>query len=98
MVTYEVTATVRADLVNDYESYMRRHIPEVLATGKFVTATFARASGGRYRARYDAVDQQSLDRYLAEDTSRLRGDFSRHFPAGVELSREVWETLQSWPR
>ena len=97
MVTYEVTATVRADLARQYESYMRRHIPEVLATGKFVAATLARAPGGRYRARYDAVDQQSLDRYLAEDTTRLRADFSKHFPDGVELSREVWENLQSWP-
>jgi hypothetical protein len=97
MVTYEVTAKVRADLVEQYESYMRLHIPDVLATGKFVAATFARAPGGHYRARYEAADQQSLDRYLAEDTARLRADFASHFPNGVELSREVWDTLQSWP-
>ena len=97
MVTYEVTAKVRADLVDQYESYMRRHIAEVLATGKFVAATFARAPGGNYRARYDAADHQALDRYLAEDTTRLRADFAEHFPNGVELSRVVWETLQSWP-
>ena len=97
MVTYEVTAQVRADLARQYESYMRRHIPEVLATGKFVAARLARVSGGRYRASYDALDQRSLDRYLAEDTTRLRADFSKHFPDGVELSREVWENLQTWP-
>ena len=97
MVTYEVTAKVREDLAEQYESYMRRHIPEVLATGKFVAATFARSAGGNYRAKYDAADRHSLDRYLAEDTTRLRADFARHFPNGVELSREVWETLQSWP-
>lgn len=98
MVSYEVTAVVRADLAGAYESYMHRHIADVLATGKFVAASFARSGAGRYRTRYEAVDQESLDRYLAADTTRLRADFSRHFPEGVELSREVWETLEVWPR
>ena len=96
-VSYEVTAIVRADLGDAYESYMRRHIPDVLATGKFASASFSRLAGGRFRARYEAVDQQSLDRYLAEDTARLRADFSKHFPDGVELSREVWEIVEVWP-
>ena len=95
-VSYEVTAIVRADLVDDYESYMRRHIPEVLATGKFLSASFSRSAGGCFRARYEAADQESLDRYLAEDTARLRADFAEHFPAGVELSREVWEIVEVW--
>lgn len=98
MVTYEVSAVVRTDLVKEYESYMRRHIVEVLATKKFTAASFARSGPGRYRVSYEAPDQQSLDRYLAEDTARLRADFSQHFPTGIELSREVWETLQSWPK
>lgn len=36
MVTYEITATVRADLCDAYEKYMaERHIPDVLDTGAF---------------------------------------------------------------
>ncbi len=96
MVTYEVTAVVRPDLVESYEAYMRRHIPELLATGWFVAATFARSNGHRYRVRYDASDQPSLGRYLAEDAPRLRADFVDHFPNGVEISREVWETVGAW--
>jgi len=98
VVTYEVTAIVRADLVDAYEAYMHRHIPELLATGKFVAATFGRSSGNRYRTRYEARDQQSVDRYVAEDAPRLRADFAKHFPNGVELTREVWQTLETWPR
>ena len=96
MITYEVTAVVHADLIDRYETYMRRHIADVLATGKFKAASFARSAQYRYRIRYDAPDRESLDRYLAEDTARLRADFSSHFPTGVELSREIWETLQVW--
>ena len=52
---------------------------------------------GRYRIRYEAPDRAALERYLAEHAARLRGDFAAHFPAGVELSREVWDALQLWP-
>lgn len=98
MVTYEVTASVRADLVPAYEAYMRqRHIPALLATGRFAAATFGRSSPGRYRIRYEAPDQATLDRYLAEDAARLRADVEEHFPDGIELTREVWEAIQVWP-
>lgn len=97
MVTYEVTAQVRVDLIASYEAYMRAHIVELLATRRFIRATFARSAGQRYRIRYEALDQQSVDRYVAEDAPRLRADFAEHFPAGVEVSREVWETIGEWP-
>jgi len=97
VVTYEVTAVVRPDLVDSYEAYMRRHIVELLATGRFVAATFSRTTGHRYRIRYEARDQQSVDRYIAEDAPRLRADFAEHFPKGVEVSREIWETIGEWP-
>lgn len=96
MVTYEVSALVRPDLVATYETYMRRHIVELLATGRFMRATFARATGHRYRIRYEAADRQSVDRYIAEDAPGLRADFAEHFPKGVEVSREIWETIGEW--
>ena len=98
MVIYEVTATVRTDLLDTYEEYIRRHISEILTTGRFVAASLARTSGNRYRIRYDARDQAEVDRYVAEDALRFRADFADHFPKGVELSREVWEVLEVWPK
>ena len=39
MVTYEITAIVRANLCDAYEKYMtERHIPDVLQTGAFAGA------------------------------------------------------------
>ncbi len=98
MVTYEVTAQVRPDLIPAYERYMReRHIPDLLATGHFRAASLAAAGAGRYRIRYEAPDRAALDRYLADLAARLRADFLTHFPEGVDLSREVWEAVQVWP-
>jgi hypothetical protein len=97
MVTYEITAQVRIDIVDSYEEYMReRHIPDVLASGHFSAATFSRSTAGRYRIRYEAFDQAALDEYLKSDAAALRQHFTDHFPEGIELSRENWTLVQQW--
>jgi len=98
MVTYEITATVRADVCAAYERFMReRHIPDVLETGAFAAASLGRSASGRYRVRYEARDRAALDRYLADDAPRLRAHFASSLPEGVELSREEWTVLARWP-
>lgn len=96
MVIYEITVTVRAELIGEYEKYMReRHIPDLLATGYFRGARFTRAPENRYRVSYEAFDSAALDEYLKTDAPRLRDDFLAHFPSGVDVRREIWEVLQS---
>jgi len=98
MITYEITATVRNDLCEGYELYMRdRHIPDLLATGKFASATFLRTGdGNRYRIRYEAYGREALDGYLMEHAADLRRHFYETFPEGVTLEREEWEVLAIW--
>ena len=98
MVTYEITAAVRPDLCEAYERYMReRHIPDLLETGAFAGASLSRSSPGRYRIRYEAHSRDALDRYLTEHAPRLRRHFAETFADGVELAREEWSVLASWP-
>lgn len=97
MIIYEITATVRADLIETYEKYMlERHIPDLLATGFFGAARIARLGANRYRIQYEARDQKALDKYLATEAARLRSDFLAHFAEGIELMRENWEILKVW--
>ncbi|MCS6805685.1 MAG: DUF4286 family protein [Acidobacteriota bacterium] len=97
MVIYEITAIVSPALTQAFERYMReQHIPDVLATGYFTAACFASSTSGRYRVRYEATSQESLDRYLTECAPRLRADFVAHFPDGIQLEREVWQRLERW--
>lgn len=94
MVTYEITAMVKDELCEAYESYMReRHIPDLIATGAFAGATLSRSAPGRYRIRYEARDRASLDGYLSGHAARLRQHFAENFPQGVEVTREEWEVL-----
>jgi hypothetical protein len=97
VISYEVTATVRADLADAYEKYLRaEHIPELLATGCFVAARIGTAGAGRFRIWYDAPDNAALDRYLADHAPRLRADVKERFPSGLELERESWQLLEGW--
>lgn len=97
MVIYEITAVVRADLIEKYERYMRsRHVPDLLKTGYFRRAYFTRSAENCYRVQYHARDQKALDDYVQNDAARLRADFLAHFPEGIELSRQIWEISQTW--
>ena len=97
MITYEITAEVQPTLADAYERYMREtHIPDLLATGCFVAASLARSAPGRFRIRYEARSRADLDRYLSTHAAALRADFTAHFPEGVSVAREEWETLARW--
>ncbi len=97
MVIYEITAAVRADIIEKYEKYMReRHIPDLLATGYFRGAYFTCSTENRYRIQYHALDQRVLDNYFKNDAERLRADFLAHFGEGIELVREIWSVLEMW--
>lgn len=97
MLIYEITATVDAELVANYESYMtERHIPELLATGYFAAAFFAK-NGETYRIGYHADSQELFDAYIANDAERLRKDFGAHFPTGIEVSRQVLDIVGLFP-
>ena len=97
MVTYEITAVVDEHRVNAYEEYMRsRHIPDLMATGCFVSASLSQSAPTRFRIRYEAPDRATLDRYLAEHAPRLRDHFAGTFPDGVEVTREEWDVVEAW--
>ena len=97
MVIYEVTAKVGSHLADDYEQYMRnQHIPDILRTGLFLSASFAFTGDGLYQVRYQAENRASLDQYLDERADLFRSDFRSRFPSGVELTRREWSLIQTW--
>lgn len=97
MMLYEVTLDVEPTLSSAVEEHMRRHhIPAIFATGSFRRIRFQRASSRRLRTSYEAETAAHLDRYLRDYAPALRAEFAAQFPAGVRLTRETWEELESW--
>ncbi|MBK9165763.1 MAG: DUF4286 family protein [Acidobacteria bacterium] len=93
-VLYEVTVTVESSLAEAFAQYMTgRHIPEVIATGCFLHASFVTDRAGTFRTTYHAADRSDLDRYLNEFAEGLRDDFAAHFPDGVAVKRQEWQSV-----
>jgi hypothetical protein len=97
MIVYEVAAVVDAPLREAFERYMRAaHIPDLMATGCFVSAEFLHDEAG-YQIRYKAADRETLDRYLADHAPRLRAEVAELFPAGITFSRRILDLLAEFP-
>ena len=72
---------------------IERHIPDVVATGYFSSASFERAAQGKYRTSYRSGSHEELDRYLTEQAPRLREHVAETFPEGVKFERAEWNIL-----
>ncbi len=97
MTVYEITTSVRHELIKKYERYMlENHIPDLIATGYFESAELSKISKGKYRVRYSTKDRTALENYFESDAERLREDFTAHFPEGIGVSRKILEVLRSW--
>ena len=79
MYIYNVTININEDSENKWIKWMQeRHIPDMLATGKFYEAKMCRVitdqdSGGvTYATQYTTESKEMLERYYQEDADRLR--------------------------
>jgi hypothetical protein len=96
---YEVTATVAADQAAEFEKYMAdEHIPEVLATGCFAAAYFAKeGNGNQYTTAYHVNTPEDLQRYLNQHTAKLRDDFFQRFGDSVKTFRRILDIVRLFP-
>lgn len=86
MYIYNVTTNIDRNAHEEWLSWMREtHIPEVLATGKFLNAKLSRVMVGEegggftYSVQFTTVDKETLNRYYDEDAARLRSKTQERF-------------------
>ena len=84
MYIYNVTTNVQEDAHDEWLEWMKNeHIPEMLATGKFLKALMSKVlvdeemGGITYSVQYTAQNKGMLERYYAEDAEALREKTSR---------------------
>lgn len=87
MLIYNVTVNIDESVHEPWLDWMRdRHIPDMLATGKFSHAKMVRVlveedlGGITYSIQYTVQDRKTLEAYYREDAPRLREDAQRNFP------------------
>ena len=85
MYIYNVTINIDESIHEEWLGWIKEHIPQVLATGKFEKATFTKVlveeenGGHTYSVQYWATSRNALDSYYEEDADRLRSDGHQRF-------------------
>lgn len=85
MIIYNVTVKIENAAHDEWLQWMREtHIPEVLATGKFVNHKMAKVlvddtDGVTYSIQYDCRDMPTLQAYFKEHASALQKDHAERY-------------------
>ena len=87
MFIYNVTTNIEESVHDQWLKWMLEiHIPDVLATGKFLSAKMCKVlveedmGGITYSVQFTVPNKETLQAYMAEDAPKLREDSLRLFP------------------
>jgi hypothetical protein len=78
MIIYNVTANIDDSIHDQWLKWIKEHIPQVLATGKFEKATLTKVlveeemGGHTYSVQYRSYSREALDAYYKEDAEKLK--------------------------
>src|ERR1051326_3941022 len=102
MIIYNVTINIDDSVHDKWMAWMmEKHIPEIMATGKFFQSKFVKVlvveemGGTTYSIQYFAENKEKLDEYyndhapaFREEGARLFGDKMLAFRTELELIKE----------
>jgi len=101
MYIYNVTIHIEKTIGDSWLKWMREtHIPEMLATGKFVQARLCRVmveeddGGFTYAVQFMTTGRDVLEKYYKEDADRLRKTTSDKFPGKFVAFRTELEVIE----
>ena len=102
MIIYNVTSNIEDSAHDEWLLWIKEHIPQVLATGKFTEAkltkvlTEADIEGQTYSVQYRAHSREALDAYYKDDAERLRNDGLQRFADKVLSFRTELEIIDEY--
>lgn len=102
MIIYNVTINIDESIHTEWLSWIKEHIPQVLATGKFTEAKLTKVlveeelGGVTYSVQYRAKSREALDTYYKEDADRLRQDGKKRFADKMLAFRTELEIVDEY--
>ena len=85
MYIYNVTVNVDESIHDEWLVWIEKHIPEVLATGHFISAKMTQVlveeemGGMTYSIQYSIKTREDLDKYYKLSAEKLRDDGAKKF-------------------
>ena len=102
MIIYNVTVNIDDTVHDEWLAWIKEHIPQVLATGKFIDAKLTKVlveeelGGQTYSIQYKAHNREALDAYYAQDAERLRADGLKRFADKMLAFRTELEVIDEY--
>lgn len=102
MIIYNVTVNIDNTVHREWLSWIKDHIPQVLATGKFTEAKLTKVlvqeemGGHTYSIQFKAHNREALDSYYKEDAERLRQDGLKRFADKMLSFRTELEVIDEY--
>jgi len=103
MIIYNVTVNIDESVHEQWLKWMQeKHIPEVMATGKFTSARFTKVlveeemGGVTYSTQYITDSDATLQRYYLEDAPRLREEGITMFGDNMLLHRTELQVIAEY--
>lgn len=99
MIIYNVTVSIDYDIHEEWVDWMQEiHIPDVMKTGKFMecrmSKILAEEEGGRaYSIQYLCKDQETLQKYQAEDAPELQKKHNELFGGKAVAFRTLLDVI-----
>ncbi|MEH6513721.1 MAG: DUF4286 family protein [Maribacter arcticus] len=103
MYIYNVTTNIEETSHDAWVKWMKEiHIPEVLSTGKFLSAKFTKVlieedmGGFTYSVQYTVKDKATLERYYEEDAPKLIESIQRNFAGKLVSFKTELEVVDEY--
>lgn len=103
MYIYNITTNIEEASHLEWLQWMKEiHIPEVLSTGKFLSAKFSKVlvdedmGGETYSIQYTVKDKATLDRYYEEDAPKLIESVQKKFAGKLVSFKTELEVVDEY--
>ena len=102
MIVYNVTVVVEPEIIEEWRVWMREvHLPEVLATGRFLSCSMFRIHSGNegeapsFSIQYQAATYEDYEAYLANEAPALKQKTLDRYGEKVLAFRTILEHVET---
>lgn len=102
MIIYNVTSNIDPSIHEQWLSWIKEHIPHVLATGHFTEAKLTKVladghlENPTYSVQYRAKTREDLESYYTQHADRLRNESLKIFGDKVLAFRTELEVIDEY--
>lgn len=102
MYIYNVTVNIDESVHLEWLAWIKKHISQVLATGRFISAKIVQVlikeelGGITYSIQYTAKTRKDLDAYYKKDATKLRNDGVEKFANKMMAFRTELKVIEEF--